>query len=175
MKKPLRQFVLFACIASVTALGGSQMVYADDTATTATAPPPAQGGDLGHHRHHRGGDPLRRLAKKLGFSDQQKSQLKAIRTNNHAQAKPLFVALLTAKHGMQTLIQSGSADTAAINAQAALVAGAEANLDVLRAQEFTQFLALLTPDQLTAYKTIQADRQARFQKFLTRLSAGSQQ
>ena len=169
MRNALRSFVLLACIASTTAFG-SQIVFADDAAATTQSQ--AQGHHQGHHRRH--GDSFRRLAKELGFTDLQKTQLKALYKTNQAQAKPLFVNLLTAKHGMKSLTQSGTADTATINAQATLVATAEANLAVLRAQEYTQFVALLTPSQVTTLSSIQAAREAKFQKFLARMATDSQ-
>jgi len=73
-----------------------------------------------------------------------------------------------------TILTQGAADTATINAQATLVATAEANLAVLRAQEYTQFVALLTPSQVTTLSSIQAAREARFQKFLARMATDSQ-
>jgi len=171
MRKTLRSFVLLACIASTTAFG-SQIVLADDDAA-ATIPSQAQGHHQRHHQRH--GDSFRKLAKELGFTELQKTQLKAIHTNNQVQAKLLFVNLLTAKHGLQTLIQSGTADAAAINAQTTLVATAETNMAVLRAQEYTQFVGLLTPTQVTTLDSVQAAREAKFQKLLARVSNGSQQ
>ena len=170
MRKALRSILLLACIASTTAFG-SQIVFADDAAATIQSQ--TQGHHQGHHRGH--GDSFRRLAKELGFTELQKTQLRAIYKTNQAQAKPLFAGLLTAKHGMKTLIQSGTADAAAINAQATLVATAEANLTVFRAQEYTQFVALLTPAQVTTLNSIQAAREAKFQKFLARMATDGQQ
>jgi Spy/CpxP family protein refolding chaperone len=79
MRNALRSLVLLACIASTTAFG-SQIVFADDAA--ATTPPQAQGHHQGHHRRH--GDSFRRLAKELGFTELQKTQLKALYKTNQA-------------------------------------------------------------------------------------------
>ena len=72
---------------------------------------------------------------------------------------------MTEKREMRALIQSGSADEAAIRAQAAKVAGAEADLAVQRAQMARQFRAILTPAQVEKFKAIQKEKDARFDKF----------
>lgn len=166
MRKTVRIFLLLTCIACATAFG-SQIVLAADGETTS---PQAQGD---HHRHRRHGNSFRKVLRKLGLSDQQKAEVKAIFTANKAQAKPLFVSLLTARNGMKTLIQSGTADASAINAQSATIASAQANLALLRAQEYSQILAVLTPAQVTKLNTIQAAQQARFEKFITAISNAS--
>ena len=169
MTKSLRSLVLVAGIVSATAFG-CNFALADDTAAT---PAPAQAqGEHQHHCHkgkqHRGHRLFARLARKLSLTDQQKIQVKAIFKENRAQAKPTFVSLMTEKHQLRNLIQSGNADEAAIRAQSAKVSGLEANLAVQRANGAKQFMALLTPDQLTKLKAMQAHREQRFQKFLDR-------
>jgi Spy/CpxP family protein refolding chaperone len=166
MRKTVRLFVLLTCIASATAFG-SQIVLAADAETTSAQ---TQGY---HHRHHRRGNSFRKSLKKLGLTDQQKAQVKAIFTANKAQTKPLFVSLLTAKNGLKMLIQSGTADASTINAQSATIATAQANLALLRALEYTQFLAVLTPAQLTTLNSIQAAQQAKFQKFIMAITNAS--
>jgi protein CpxP len=66
---------------------------------------------------------------------------------------------------MRTLIQSGSADEAAIRAQAAKVAAVEADLAIQRAQMAKQFRAILTPEQVEKFKAVQKEKDARFDKF----------
>jgi len=166
MKKSLRSLVLVAGIASVTALGCNFAAADDSTAAPAAAQ--AQG----EHQHgchkgkeHRGHRFFARLARKLALTDQQKAQVKAMFKENRAQAKPLFTSLMTERGVLRALIQSGTADEAAIRAQSAKVAGIQADLAVQRAKGARQFLALLTPDQQAKLKALQAGRARKCEKF----------
>jgi len=105
------------------------------------------------------------MAKKLALTDQQKAQMKEVFKKNQPQVKPIFTKLITEKREMRTLIQSGSTDEAAIRAQAAKVAGIEADLAVQRAQMAKQFRAILTPQQVEKFKAIQKEKDAKFDKF----------
>jgi periplasmic protein CpxP/Spy len=159
MRKQLRPLALFTCLTAVTAFG-SQIAAADTS-----SPDDRSEVKCGEqHKGHRGH--LKKMARELGLSDQQKTQAKALLETNQAQNKPLFSTLMTAKHQLRELVQSGSADEAAIRAQAAKVAAAEADLAVKRAQDAKQFLALLTPDQVTKFKAFQAKRAQKSKKFM---------
>ena len=91
--------------------------------------------------------------------------MKEVFKKNQPQAKPIFTKLIDEKRAMRTLIQSGSADEAAIRAQAAKVAGVEADMAVQRAQLVKQLRAILTPEQIEKFKTIQKEKDSRFDKF----------
>ncbi len=169
MRRIVRSSLLIACLFSTMALG-SQLALADDAAP-APGPEQFQGGHGGHHRR---GHFFKRMIKELGLSDQQKTQAKALFKSSREANKPLFVNLITAKHKLETLVASGTADPAAVQTQAAAVVTAETSLAVQRAQNTKQFLALLTPDQVTKYNAIQAKREARFQAFVSRMSAPPQ-
>jgi protein CpxP len=104
------------------------------------------------------------MAKKLALSYQQKARMKEVFKKNQPQVKPIFTKMITEKREMRALIQSGSADEAAIRAQAAKVAGAEADLAVQRAQMARQFRAILTPEQVEKFKAIQKEKDARLDK-----------
>jgi Spy/CpxP family protein refolding chaperone len=168
MLKRFQTLLLFASIAAATTFG-NQTVFADDTATV---PTPVQGQNLSKLY---GGNHLVNLSKQLGFSAQQNSQLQTILSTSQPQAASLIVSQLTANNGLQGLIQSGTVDVAAINAQSAVVIAAESSLAVLQAQEFVQFLALLTPTQVTGLNSIQAAQQAKFLKLIATIAANSQQ
>ena len=167
MKKSLRSLLLLAGMASCAAFGGN-LALADDTPA---APAPAahaakehRGGcEQGEHRgakRHFG-----KLAKKLGLSDGQKVQLKAIFKENHAQAKPTLDRLQAERHQLRTLVQSGTADEAAIRAQSGKVSALQGDLAVQRAQGVKQMMALLTPEQQTKFKALQAQREQHPRKF----------
>jgi Spy/CpxP family protein refolding chaperone len=168
MRKNLHTFFMFAYIASATTFG-SHIVFADDAVTT---PTPVQGHILNNIY---ASQYLKSLAKQLGFSDQQNAQLMTILSTNQTQATALTVSRLTAYNGLRSLIQSGTADETAINAQSATLAAAEASLAVQQAQVYKQFLALLTTTQVTTLNSIQAAQQAKFQQLITNISNSSQQ
>jgi periplasmic protein CpxP/Spy len=160
MRKQIRSLAMFTCIAAATAFG-SQLAIADTG--PAFDQPEVNCGQ--HQKGHHGPRYFKKLAKALGLTSQQKVQAKAIFENQQAQNKPLFSALMTEKHQLRTLIQSGTTDEAAIRAQAAKLSSAQADLAVQKAQAAKQFLALLTPDQVTKLRAFQAKQDLKFQKF----------
>jgi protein CpxP len=165
MRKQLRPLALFTCITAAAAFG-SQIALADTGAPSDR--PEARCGEQHQHKGHnghRGHRFFKKMAKELGLTDQQKTQAKALFEAGRAQNRPLFTALMTEKHQLRNLVHSGSADEAAIRAQSAKVAAAEADLAVKRAQGAKQFLALLTPDQVTKLRVLQAERDKKFEKF----------
>jgi protein CpxP len=159
MRKQLTHLALFTCITAAAAFG-SQIAAAD--------PGAAAGRPEAGCRQHQGGDGqhrfFRKMARELGLTDQQKTQAKALFEGNRSENKPLFDAMLSAKQQLRGMVHSGSADETAIRAQAAKVAAAEADLAVKRAQAAKQFLALLTPEQVTKLRAIEARREAKFGK-----------
>ena len=168
MKKTIRTFLLLACFAS-TETFSTQIVFAADAATTSTP-------DQGQNQNSLyDGSHLMRLAKQLGFSDQQYTQLKAIFSTTQAQTIVLTVNRLRAYNGLRNLVQSGTADETAINNQSTILAAAEASLAVQQAQVYKQFLALLTTTQVTTLNSIQAAQQVKFQQLITNITNGSQQ
>ncbi len=122
------------------------------------------GDHRGRHRH-----PFAKLAKNLGLSEKQKSQIKDIFAKSRPQAKPLLDKLVTEKRALRTLVQSGTADESAIRSQAAKVAGIEADLAVRRAQVSKQVRALLTPDQIAKFNAMQKERDSHFDEFRGRM------
>lgn len=161
MRKPLRHLALFTCITA--AAFGSQIATADTNSPPDR--PEVRSGQRQQHKGHRGHRFFRKMARELDLTDQQKTQAKALMDSHRAQNKPLFDDLRAAKHQLRALVQSGSADEAAVRAQAAMVAAAEADLAVQRAQGAKRFLALLTPDQVTKLKAIQAKREQKRKGF----------
>lgn len=157
--RKLRPLALFVCMAATTAFG-AQIAAA---ATT----PKDQAGCSEQHRHQ--GERhnfLKKLAKQLGMSDQQKSQAMALLQKDRGENKPLFTAMMTERRQLRKLVMSGTADEAAVRAQSAKVASIQSDLAVKRAQQTKQLLALLTPDQINKLQGILAKREAKHeQKF----------
>lgn len=164
MRKQLRRLALFTSLTAATALGG-QLAFAD---TDSPSDQPEAGCQMQHqgHKGHGGHRFFKRMAKALGLSDQQKAQAKTLFQNTRAQNKPLLADLMTARQQLRALVQSGSADETAIRAQSAKVAAAQTELTVKRAQAMKQFLALLTPEQVSKLQAIQAKRAQKGARFL---------
>lgn len=91
--------------------------------------------------------------------------MKEVFKKNQPLVKPIVSKLISEKRELRTVVQSGSADEAAIRAQSAKVAGVEADLAVQRAQMAKQFRAILTSGQVEKFMAIQKERDARFDKF----------
>jgi len=187
MKKTIRLLIAFVGLALASA-SGSVFAQADPGEMHAQAQAQEQCCHHKHHHHHRHHcrhhhyrdcccnhqgqqhnwghhEQFAGLATRLNLSDQQKTQMKEIFKKNQPMVKPIFTKLLNEKRELRVLIQSGSADEAAIRAQAAKVAGAEADLAVQRAQLVKQLHAILTPEQIEQCKAIQKEKDAKFDKF----------
>lgn len=160
MRKQLRRLLLFTGITAAAAFG-SQSAFAGHGSPDGG--PKAGCEQQQKHKGHRGF--FRKMAKELGLSDQQKSEAGAIFKEGQAKHKPLFEAMRSERQQMQTLVHSGTADEAAIRAQAAKVAKLQADLAVQRAEQFKHFLALLTPEQAAKLKELQSKRRGNFDEF----------
>lgn len=136
MKHPLtlKRLALILSVVAMTAFSG--FAQADD------------GGYKGNHRHFG-----KFIAKKLGLSDDQKNQAKAIFQNNTT-GKGLLTNLRAERKNLAALIHADSVDESAIRAESAKIASIQADLNVNRAKVDAQFRAILTPDQLATLKAL---------------------
>ena len=137
----VRVFVAF-CIVALTAI--ASMAQAGDGGC---------GGGGKHHRHF--------IGKKLGLTDAQKAQAKAIFTANRTVVKPLRESLRTEHKALQALIHADTVNEAAIRTETAKIAGIEADLNVNRANVGAQFRTILTPEQLATLKTLKMKWQTK--------------
>jgi periplasmic protein CpxP/Spy len=169
--RKLRPLALFACMAATTAFG-AQIAAAATTPKDQTE----QKCSEQHRRHGQRHNFLKKLARELGMSDQQKSQAWALLQKDRSENKPLFTAMMTERRQLRKLVMSGTADEAAVRAQSAKVASIQSDLAVKRAQQSKQLLALLTPDQVNKLQGILAKREAkheqRFRKFAPEENGG---
>jgi Spy/CpxP family protein refolding chaperone len=102
-----------------------------------------------HQRHD-----FKKMADKLGLTDAQKAQSRAIFDGNKDVVKPIFTSLRAEQQNLQSLVHADTIDEAAIRAETAKIAGIEADLNVNRAKVEAQFRAILTPAQLATLKTL---------------------
>ena len=139
-QKRMGKIVVMICIAALTAFAG--IAQADDG---------GWGGD--HCGKHQRND-FKKFAKKLGLTDAQKTEAKAIFQGNKDVVKPLVTSLRAERKNLQALIRADAIDEAAIRAETAKIAGIQADLNVYRAKVGAQFRAILTPAQLAILKTM---------------------
>ena len=102
-----------------------------------------------HQRHH-----AKEIAQKLGLTDAQKAQAKAIFQGNREVVKPIITNLRTEQKSLQALLHADPVDEAAIRTETAKIAGIQADLNVNRAKVGAQFRAILTPSQVAILKTL---------------------
>jgi len=117
-----------------------------------------EGTSEGAKKHH-----LEKLAKELGLSEQQKTQIKEIFKTSRSQNRQLFVDLKAEKRQLRTLIFNGG-DEAAIRAESAKVAALQADLAVARGRCAQQVRALLTSDQIAKLKAHLQEGERRWDK-----------
>ncbi|MBU5637944.1 Spy/CpxP family protein refolding chaperone [Geomonas sp. Red69] len=149
MKRQLRQLALFTCITATAALGAQ-------SAFAGYGPAEGEGGKGCFEQQKHGGPRamLRKMARELGLSEQQRNEARAIFEAGRAKNAPLFASLRHERHELQALVRSGSADEPAIRAQAAKVSALQADFAVQRGAQTRQFLALLTPEQAAKFKAL---------------------
>jgi len=153
-RKGMGKIVVMFCIAALTAFASIAQAHDGDW-----------GGEHcgcgNHHRHHGGKHHhhnFDKFAKKLGLTDAQKTQAKAIFEGNKDVVKPIFKSLHAERGNLQALMHADKIDEAAIRAETAKIAGIKADLIVNRAKVRAKFRAILTPAQLETLKTLHQKR-----------------
>src|SRR5665647_992425 len=133
-RESMAKIVVVFCIAALAAF-----------ASIAQANDGGCGSEQGQsHRHHN----FKRIAKKLGLTDAQKAQVKAIFQANKDVVKPIYTNLRAESKNLRALLHADTFDEAAIRAESAKISGIQADLNVDRAKVAIQFRAVLTPTQL---------------------------
>ena len=97
---------------------------------------------------------FKRIAKKLGLTDAQKAQTKAIFQGNKEVIKPIITALRSEQLILRSLINAETIDIEAIRTETTKISGIQAEMNINRAKVGAQFRAILTPEQLTILKTL---------------------
>ncbi len=151
--KSIRYRLLIAALAVLfgTAIAKSQ------TADTA-APPPMHGHEFGL-----GGPMMGHLAKELNITDEQKTQMKAVLQKEHPAMKPL----MEQQHQLDLQLRQyveGTFDQAKVQALATQKAQLQAQITVQETRIHNELYQLLTPDQQTQLKQLEATHEARMQQ-----------
>jgi len=105
------------------------------------------------------------FAKQLNLTDDQKTQMKAIMQKEHPTMKPLFQQQHQIDQQLRQFVE-GPFDQAKVQALATQKAQVQAQLTVAETRIHNQLYQLLTPDQQSQLKQMQAKREARMQKHM---------
>lgn len=107
------------------------------------------------------GQHFKKMGTDLGLSAKQQQDMQELFSKSRARNEPLLKQMATERRALRALIHADSINEAAIRAQSGKVAAAMADLAVQRAQTVQQIRALLTPEQIQKFKTIQAKHDNR--------------
>lgn len=141
-----------AALLSIAALVGTATVFAQGG---------GPGGPGGFGRHgHRGFGMMAGL-QQLGLSPDQQQQVKNTMASHRGEFKALMDRSRAAHQAQQAAIEQVPVNEDLVRSSSGAVAAADADMAVLRAKVHEQVFTLLTPDQQTKAKQLQADRAAR--------------
>lgn len=126
----------------------------------ADAAAPMHGHEFGMHGHGMGF-----FAKQLNLTDEQKTQMKAVMQKEHPAMKPLFQQQHQIDQQLRQYVE-GTFDQAKVQALAAQKAQIQAQMTVAETRIHNELYQLLTPDQQSQLKQMQANREARMQKHM---------
>jgi protein CpxP len=156
--KSIHYRLLVAALAVLlgTAIGNAQ------TTDATPAPPPM------HHFGHGfgGGDHMMGFfADYLNLTDAQQTQMKDIMKKEHTSLKPVMLQMRQT-HQQLRQFEEGTFDEAKVRTLAAQEAQANIELTVAHARIRNEMFQVLTPDQQTKMKDMEARHEARMQKHM---------
>lgn len=155
----MKSFRFRLLIAALAVLMGSVVARSQSTEDTAPAPPQMHHGmAMGMHEHMMG-----LFAKQLNLTDDQKTQMKAVMQKEHPTMKPL----MQQEHQIDLQLRQyveGSFDQAKVETLAAQKAQIQAQLTIAQTRIHNQLYQLLTPDQQSQVKQMEAKHEARMQQ-----------
>src|SRR6185369_629393 len=109
-----------------------------------------------HYEHH-----FKKLVEKLGLTDAQQAQAKALFEANKAIVKPWKESLHAEKKILHSVMHADKFDEAALRAQSAKLAAIYADLVVKKAKVCSQFRAILTPAQAATLKALHEEHKKK--------------
>ena len=161
--KSFRYRLLVAALAVV--LGS---VIAKSQTTDAPPSPPMHG----HHEFGMGGPRMEFFAKQLNLTDDQKAQAKAIMQKEHPAMKPLMQQEHQIDQQLRQYVE-GPYDAAKVQALAAQKAQVQTQITVNETRIHNELYQLLTADQQSQLKQMQANHEARMQKHMNQAPPAS--
>ena len=115
------------------------------------APPPHERGPRAGFGPGRPGGPggpgLGRLAEELGLSDEQKTQIEALRAKERESSRPLMEAARQAHEAFRAALEAEGADAATVGQAALAMNAAEKKVRAAHEAAFEEMKSLLTPEQ----------------------------
>lgn len=161
MTRTIKRVALGLTTAAALLAGAGVYVAAQDQNTNRPARPfMGRGGPMGM------GGPmglLPRLARQLQLTDSQRDQVRAIAASHRDEWKALADRARTAHQGLMAAVTADTVDETVIRQKSADVAAVEADMAVARAHAHTEVLQILTAEQKTKLKELQAQAQQRMQ------------
>jgi Spy/CpxP family protein refolding chaperone len=146
-------------VAALAVLLGSAIAKSQ-TAADAPPPPPMHGHEFGMH-----GEMIGFLAKQLNLTDDQKAQMKAVMQKQHPVMKPLFEQQHQIDVQLRQYVE-GTFDQTKVQALATQKAQVEAQITVQQTRIHNQLYQMLTADQQTKVKELEAQHEARMQQHM---------
>jgi len=157
----MKSFRFRLLIAALAVLMGSAIAKSQTAADTTPAPP-MHGHEFGMHEHMMGF-----FAHQLNLTDEQKTQMKAVMQKEH----PAMKALFQQEHQVDLQLRQyveGNYDEAKVQALANQKAQIQAQKTVAETRTHNQLYQLLTADQQSQLKDIEAKHEARMQERMNR-------
>lgn len=158
----MKSFCNRLLIAALAIAMGSVMAKSQTADAATPPPPPAHSHAYGMHEHMMGF-----LAKKLNLTDEQKTQMKAIMQKERPTMKPLFQQQHQIDLQLRQYVE-GNYDEAKVQALATQKAQIQVQLTVAETRVHNQLYALLTPDQQSQLKEMEAKHEAHMQERMNR-------
>jgi Spy/CpxP family protein refolding chaperone len=113
-----------------------------------------------------------RVAEKLGLTDDQKSQIKAIVADEKDALKPLLGRLHEARTSLRNAIRASDATEASVRAASAQTAAAEADLAVERLKLYGKIAPILTEEQRGKIAELEERMDGAVDDFIGRMGGG---
>jgi Spy/CpxP family protein refolding chaperone len=153
--------IRFRFLAALLAVLLGSVVAKSQTAEEAPAPPMhGHGMGMGMEGH------MNFMAAKLNLSDDQKTQMKALLQKEHPSMKPLHQQERQIDMQLREFVE-GNFDQAKVAALAAQKAQIQAAITVQQTRIHNELYQLLTADQKTQLKQMEANHEARMQKHMS--------
>lgn len=142
-------------IAALAVLMGATI--AKSQTADAPPPPPMHGHEFGLGPH------MGFMAQKLNLTEDQKAQMKAVMQKEHPTMKPLMHQQHQIDLQLRQYVE-GNFDQAKVQALAAQKAAVQAQITVQETRIHNELYQLLTPDQQSQVKQMEAQHAARMQQ-----------
>jgi len=147
-------------VAGLAVLLGTALAHSQSPDTTTAPPPPPH--RMMHYGHRGMGGPMEFLHK-LNLTDDQRAQIHAIMQKEHPVMKPLFEQ----QHAVELQLRAnaeGNFDAAKVQALATQKAQIQAQITVAETQIHNQIYQVLTAEQQSQLKQMEANHEARMQE-----------